>query len=127
MGWNVQLNITNNTQYNIDVVNNDAGQVGEIHPNGGKFSSETSDPNNADALRFWQTPNVYYMQGGVNFGPEAGVYIDRGWMADGDQSIVLTGTANDHHFSQSQNGGAQILQWDQFENGGVINMVFNPA
>ena len=50
MGWNVQLNITNNTQYNIDVVNNDAGQVGEIHPNGGKFSWETSDPNNADAI-----------------------------------------------------------------------------
>ena len=123
MAWDVTLNIQNNTKYNIDVVNNDAGETGCIAP-GSHFSWGTSDPNNTNALRFWIVPKEYYMQGGVSFGPEAGVYIDRGWMADGDQSIVLNGDANGVGFSQSQNGGATILKWDQFESGGTINMTF---
>ena len=123
MGWTVQLNITNQTEYNIDVVNNDAGTVGVIPPQG-KFNWSTQDPNNADALRIWIIPKEFYMQGGVNFGPEAGVYIDRGWMAEGDQSIVLTGDVNGHQFSQSQNGGAEVVPWNGFESGGTINMTF---
>jgi|TARA_R110000823_G_scaffold254788_1_gene377016 hypothetical protein len=129
MGWTVNLTITNNTKYNIDVVNNDAGQVGEI-TQGQTFHWQTSDPNNADALQFWDatvSPKTYYMQGGVNFGPEAGVYMDRGWMADGDQSIVLNADANGVRYTQSQNGGATVLAWNQFEQGGNIHMTFNPT
>jgi hypothetical protein len=73
-------------------------------------------------LRFWIIPNEFYMQGGVNFGPEAGVYIDRGWMED--QSIELTGDVNGHQFVQNGNGGAEIVPWNGFEGGGTINMVF---
>ena len=64
------------------------------------------------------------MQGGVNFGPEAGVYVDRGWMAENDQSIVLTGNVNSKGFMQSQNGGATIVPWNDFEQGGTINLTF---
>ena len=123
MTWTVELNIHNLTEYNIDVVNNDVGVVGVIPPQG-NFNWSTQDPNNADALRFWIIPKEFYMQGGVNFGPEAGVYIDRGWMADGDQSIVLTGDVNGHQFVQNGNGGAEIVPWNGFEGGGTINMVF---
>ena len=52
MSWNVELKYTNNTKYNIDVVNNDAGQTGEIVP-GGTFDWGTADPNNTNSLRFW--------------------------------------------------------------------------
>ena len=121
--WAVTLNIWNNTRYYIDVVNNVVGKVGVIAPNA-FFTWNTSDPNNADALCFWITPDVYYMQGGVNFGPEAGVYVDRGWMAENDQSIVLTGNVNSKGFMQSQNGGATIVPWNDFEQGGTINLIF---
>jgi hypothetical protein len=121
MTWTVELHIHNLTEYNIDVVNNDVGVVGVIPPQG-NFNWSTQDPNNADALRFWITPNEFYMQGGVNFGPEAGVYIDRGWMED--QTIELTGDVNGHQFVQNGNGGAEVVPWNGFEGGGTINMVF---
>lgn len=126
MGWNVNLNIKNNTKYNIDVVNNDAGQTGEIAP-GGIFDWNTADPNNTNSLRFWDatvSPKTYYMQGGISFGPEAGVYVDRGWQAEGDQSVSATFCANGNCWTQTQNGGETLLKWNQFEGGGQITAVF---
>jgi hypothetical protein len=123
MAWQVSVTIYNNTDYNLDTVNNYSPEHA-IAP-GESFSWTTTDPNNATALRFWQQPSVYYMQGGLNFGPEAGVYVDRGWMSDGDQSISLTADANGTSWTQTQNGGETLLTWNQFENGGQITMTFN--
>ena len=63
------------------------------------------------------------MQGGLSFGPEAGVYVDRGQMSD--QSISMIAVANNVTFTQTENGGDQILQWNQFEQGGNISLTFN--
>jgi hypothetical protein len=65
------------------------------------------------------------MQGGLSFGPEAGVYVDRGWQATDDQTISMTATAGVVTFTQDENGGKEILQWNQFESGGSIVMIFS--
>ena len=123
MTWTASINITNNTQYNLTVNHNTSGDLTTIAP-GNSWEWSTSDPNNTMALRFWQVPNQWYMQGSVAFGPMAGVYMDRGWMSADDQSIQLTGTVNNVEFVQTQNGGATVVPWNRFENGGTITMVF---
>ena len=65
------------------------------------------------------------MQGNLSFGPEAGVYVDRGWMADNDQTIKMTAVANGVQCVQTANGGATLLAWNLFENGGDISLTFD--
>jgi hypothetical protein len=126
MTWSVKVTIQNDTTYSIDVVNNDAGKLATIAPSQ-SYTWTTEDPNNANALKFWSTPNVYYMEGGLNFGPDAGVYSDRGWLPENDQSITLIGGANGYRWSQTTNGGSQVVPWDGFTLGGEINLYFNKA
>jgi hypothetical protein len=123
MTWSATLNITNNTAYNITVTHNVTGDLTTIAP-GHAWSTITSEVNNTNALKFWQQPAVYYMQGSVSFGPEAGVYMDRGWQAPNDQSIALTASVNLTQYTQTQNGGATVVPWNGFEQGGTINMTF---
>jgi len=125
MTWSATLTITNRTEYNITVVHNNTGSITIIPPDT-DWSNTTSEVNNTNALRFWTQPNVWYMQGSVAFGPEAGVYMDRGWQAEGDQSIQLTGTVNDTDYHQTTNGGATVVPWNGFEAGGTITMRFDP-
>jgi hypothetical protein len=124
MSWSATLNITNNTDYNLTVNHNTVGDLTTIAPNQ-SWSWTTSDPNNTNALRFWSVPNQWYMQGSVAYGPEAGVYMDRGWMAPNDQTIKLTASVNGVDFTQTQNGGATVVPWNGFEQGGTINMTFD--
>ena len=126
MSWQATLDITNRTTYNLTVNHNSVGDLTTISP-GGSWSWTTSDPNNTNALRFWQEPGQWYMQGCVAYGPTAGVYMDRGWQAPNDQSIRLTADANGTSFVQAQNGGATVLPWNGFEQGGNINMTFDPV
>ena len=64
------------------------------------------------------------MQGGVSFGPEAGVYVDRGWMSENDQTISMTAVANGKTWTQTSNGGETLLVWNEFEQGGDITLTF---
>jgi hypothetical protein len=125
MTWQADLTITNHTSYNITATRNNTGDLATIAPNT-TWSNTTSEVNNTLALKFWQQPNVWYMQGSVAFGPEAGVYMDRGWQAEDDQSIQLTGTVNDVVYHQTTNGGATVVPWNGFESGGTITMTFAP-
>ena len=65
------------------------------------------------------------MQGNLSFGPEAGVYVDRGWMADDDQTIEMIAVANGKSWTQTTNGGETLLLWNEFEDGGDISLTFN--
>ncbi len=124
MAWTATLNIINDTDLNLTVNHNTVGDLTTIAP-GGNWSYTTSDPNNTNALRFWQTPGQWYMQGSVAYGPMAGVYMDRGWMAPTDQSIRLDADVNGTAFHQTQNGGATVVPWNGFESGGTIDMKFS--
>jgi hypothetical protein len=124
MSWTATLNIINDTDYNLTVNHNTVGDLTTIAP-GANWSWTTSDPNNTNALRFWQQPNQWYMQGSVSFGPMAGVYMDRGWMAPNDQTIRLDADVNGTAFSQTSNGGATVVPWNGFEQGGTIDMKFS--
>jgi len=123
MTWSATLNISNKTEYNITVTHNATGDLTTIAP-GQSWTTTTSEVNNTNALKFWKQPAVYYMQGSVSFGPEAGVYMDRGWQAPNDQSIALTADVNGQSYTQNQNGGATVVPWNGFEQGGTINMTF---
>ena len=124
MTWTATLNITNDTDYNLTVNHNTVGDLATILP-GKSWSYTTSDPNNTNALRFWQVANQWYMQGSVAYGPMAGVYMDRGWMAPGDQTIRLDADVNGTPFTQTENGGATVVPWNGFEQGGTIDMKFS--
>lgn len=124
MAWTATLNITNLTDYNLTVNHNTVGDLTTIAP-GADWSWTTSDPNNTNALRFWTVPGQWYMQGSVAYGPMAGVYMDRGWMAPGDQTIELTADVNGTPFNQTENGGATVVPWNGFESGGTIDMKFS--
>jgi len=83
--------------------------------------------NNANAIRFWvgeyQPP--FLMEGNLSFGPEAGVYVDRGWLAEDNQVIKMTAVANGKSWTQTSNGGETLLAWNEFENGGQISITFD--
>lgn len=126
MDWQATLNINNNTNYNIDVVHNlPEGLLVTLTPGQTGWSWSTGDTNNTIALRFWQQPNTYFMQGSVSFGPNAGVWVDRGWMDPNSQTINMNANANGTVWVQNSNGGKELLQWNQFQQGGTITLTFN--
>lgn len=124
LGWEAVLTIHNNTKYNITVNHNTTGDLTVVEP-GDSWTWGTQDPNNTNALRFWITPNVWYMQGSVSYGPTAGVWVDRGWMDPNGQLIKMTANANGTVFVQTTNGGKEILAWNQFGQGGTIDLTFD--
>tara|TARA_R110000868_G_scaffold176038_1_gene413363 strand:+ start:247 stop:639 length:393 start_codon:yes stop_codon:yes gene_type:complete len=127
MAWQARLVINNNTNYKIDVVHNlPEGDLGNVEPGQqGWTFGPTQDVNNTMSLRFWEQPNVWFMQGSCSFGPQAGVYADRGWMDPNAQTIRLTAEAGGRRFVQTTNGGEELLAWNEFEGGGPITYTFD--
>lgn len=121
--WQANITITNNTDYNLTVDGVGPGNT-TIDANS-QTSWSSTEVHNTKSLLFWVTPNVWYMQGNLSFGPEAGVYVDRGWMADNDQTIKMTAVANGVQWVQTANGGATLLAWNLFEDGGDISLTFD--
>lgn len=121
--WQANITIQNNTEYNltIDGVGHGNTTIGAES----QTSWSSQEVNNTKSLLFWITPNVWYMQGNLSFGPEAGVYVDRGWMADNDQTIKMTAVANGKLWTQTSNGGETLLAWNEFESGGDITLTFD--
>jgi hypothetical protein len=121
--WQANIVIENNTSYNLTIDGVGPGNQ-TIGPNE-QASWSSTEVHNTKSLLFWVTPNVWYMQGNLSFGPEAGVYVDRGWMDNDDQTIEMIAIANDKSWTQSINGGETLLAWNEFEQGGDINLTFN--
>ena len=124
MSWQVNFKIVNNTDYNITVTHNTVGDLTTISPNN-SWDYNTTDINNTNALKFWQQPNIWFMQGSCSFGPQAGVYVDRGWMDPNGQSIKMTADANGKVWVQTTNGGETLLAWNEFPDGGNIVLTFD--
>jgi hypothetical protein len=125
MTWQAEVTITNDTTYQITVTRNNRGDLTTIAPTT-TWTWSTAEVNNTLALKFWDQPNVWLMQGSVAFGPEAGVYMDRGWQDPTDQSMALTARVNSTEYHQTTNGGATVVPWNGFESGGSIVMRFDP-
>jgi hypothetical protein len=105
--WQANIVIENNTSYNLTIDGVGPGNQ-TIGPNE-QASWSSTVVHNTKSLLFWVTPNVWYMQGNLSFGPEAGVYVDRGWMANDDQTIEMIAVANGKSWTQSVNGGETLL------------------
>lgn len=123
--WNVNVTIENKTKHDMSVVNNYMGRV-EI-PSGQTYSWNTDMTNNANAINVFdgQDSPPYLTQGNLSFGPEAGVYVDRGWMQD--QTMKMTANANGKVWTQTENGGETLLAWNEFEQGGDITITYEEA
>lgn len=121
--WQANITISNNTGYNLTV--NGVGPGNTTISSNSSTNWVSQETNNTKSLLFWVQENVWYMQGNLSFGPEAGVYTDRGWMADTDQTIKMTATANGKEWTQTSNGGETLLQWNEFESGGNITLTFD--
>jgi len=121
--WTANVTIKNNTDYNLTIDGVGPGNTTTGPNSSTQWSSQ--EVHNTKSLLFWVQENVWYMQGNLSFGPEAGVYVDRGWMADNDQTISMTANANGKEWTQTSNGGETLLQWNEFENGGDITLTFN--
>lgn len=121
--WQANITIQNNTDYNLTIEGVGPGNQ-TVESNQQAVWSST-EIHNTKSLLFWVTPNVWYMQGNLSFGPEAGVYVDRGWMAADDQKIEMIAVANSKTWTQTQNGGETLLAWNEFEQGGDISLTFN--
>jgi hypothetical protein len=121
--WTANVTIKNNTDYNLTIDGVGPGNTTTGPNSSTQWSSQ--EVHNTKSLLFWVQENVWYMQGNLSFGPEAGVYVDRGWMADNDQTISMTVNANGKEWTQTSNGGETLLQWNEFENGGDITLTFN--
>lgn len=145
--WQSNITIINNTGYNLTIGGVGPGNITIDSNSQTSWSSE--EVHNTKSLLFWITPNVWYVQGNLSFGPEAGVYVDRGWMADNDpyirnnlgkyasrnssflpwlskfdQTIDMVADANGKTWTQTQNGGETLLAWNEFEQGGNISLTF---
>ncbi len=125
MSWNVNVTIRNNTNWMLGIVNNYMPFV-QLNTND-QYNWNTDMTNNANAIKFWegeyQPP--FFMEGNLSFGPEAGVYVDRGWLDPNHQTVSMTVNANGKVWTQSSNGGETLLQWNEFETGGNIELTFN--
>lgn len=121
--WQANITIKNSTNYNLTIDGVGPGNT-NIGPNS-ETQWSSNDVNNTKSLLFWETPNVWYMQGNLSFGPEAGVYVDRGWMADDDQTISMKAVADGKQWIQTDNGGETLLAWNGFEDGGDITLTFD--
>ena len=118
--WTANVTISNNTNYNLTIDGVGPGNTTIGANSSTKWSSQ--EVNNTKSLLFWVEQNVYYMQGNLSFGPEAGVYVDRGWMADNDQTISMTIDVNGKEWTQTSNGGENVLAWYEFNDGGDTSM-----
>lgn len=127
MSWNVNVTIRNNTNWMLGIENNYMSFV-QLNT-GDQHTWNTDMTNNANAIRFWGKDTAYappfFMEGNLSFGPEAGVYVDRGWLDTNNQVVSMTVDANGKTWTQTNNGGETLLQWNEFEQGGSIVMTFN--
>jgi hypothetical protein len=46
-------------------------------------------------------------------------------MASDDQTIYMTAVANGKSWTQNSNGGETLLSWNEFEQGGDIELTFD--
>ncbi len=125
--WEADVTIYNNTQYSLTVTGKGPGNTGSAVAPGQSYSWSSTETYNTKDLMFWVTPGEGqpFMQGSCAFGPEAGVYVDRGWQAD--QTLCMDAKANSASVTQCTNGGSSLLAWNQFEQGGAITLTFRQS
>ena len=106
--WQANVTIINNTDYSLTIDGVGPGNT-TIGPDQ-QTSWSSDEVHNTKSLLFWKIQGEFYMQGNLSFGPEAGVYVDRGWQAEDDQSIEMIADANGTSWTQTQNGG-EYTRW----------------
>jgi len=145
--WQFQnVTIVNNTPFDAQVMGGTVATT--VIKAKTSFTTQSSSVNNTWAIQFANVnpdyptkPNssVIPLSGSIAFGPNAGVYIDRGWMQEGtstEYNPVLSGpnaistsyvatdyngnfiqsgtqTTNDGRMSYTPAGGYVTVSWDQ--------------
>lgn len=125
-GWEAQVKLVNNTTgLYFTVSGTGPGNTSSTIAPGSTYSwSSTETYNTKNILIYTDSSGsgTPLSQGNLSFGPTAGVYVDRGWMSS--QTITLDAVANGKQFTQTTNGGTQLLAWNEFESGGDIELTY---
>jgi hypothetical protein len=74
-----------------------------------------------------QQPLILYSQVAVVM--DGSYFLEWKWLCTEHRipAINLTADVNGQQYTQSKNGGATVVPWNGFEQGGTINMTFDPA
>ncbi len=126
-GFDVDVKMTNNTDYYITISGKGPGNTSAPIAPGANYSWSSTETYNTKTVFFWDNSSASgtpLSQGNISFGPTAGVYLDRGWLPEDQQSFSMDSVSNGVVFNQSTNGGKQVLAWNEFENGGDITITY---
>lgn len=123
--WEATIIINNQTDCAIEVVKDGVGKIGLINQKQDlKFKSQQQNLNCYN-ISFLTPSEKLLMNGQLRFGSGIGVVVERGWIYEGDDTVIkMTAKANGKEFIQTSNGGRPLLNWDEFKEGGEINLLF---
>jgi hypothetical protein len=120
MAWQTQITINNRTGYAAQIKSGDAVVADVAADSSHDWTTTTQDQVITVVLK--DGSNVEKLQGTISFGPDRGLYFDRGSMSGDAQDITLGASVNvGTLYTQSRNGGETVLPWSQFASGGQIS------
>jgi hypothetical protein len=122
MAWQTQIDITNRTEWQLDV-RSGTTVLAQV-PARGSWSTEVTTSHDLQ-LDFRDGQGNLQMQGRATVSPDTGVYLDRGDMPGDLQSVTLGAVITPGgDYTQSRNGGQQVLPAHQFGEGGRVYLGF---
>jgi len=125
MSWQANLVIVNNTSSNINLVHSILGDIAVITQNQ-TFSWSTTNTENNMSFKFWDEPNIFYLESVFNFGESMITYINRGVLPAEKQDIKLTVTSDSDVIFEQFNGlGGMNFLFDLFEGGKTITFKYD--
>lgn len=120
MTWQADIKIWNRTHWDLRVLT--AGTLlADVAP-GGDWNYQATQPLDLD-LEFRDSEGTR-MQGRAKMSAQEGIYLDRGDLPGDQQPITLAASVPGILYTQSRNGGTQVLPPHQFTQGGTVEITF---
>jgi len=117
--WQANVSITNNTDFKITFNNPFISE--QVILAYESYVWDTTNSPNTTSLKFWITEGGQVeFQGGLTFGVDCGVWVDRGYMEN--PIVIMDCQDNDFFVTQESNGGITIVE--NFDKGGNISLTF---
>lgn len=126
MAWEANIVVTNNTLHNILLTHDTLGEVGVVSSNQ-TFNWNTVTQDNKMIFKFWDEPNVFFMETRFNFREGTPSYINRGILPEGKQDIKMTVYSNADILYEQYNGiGGMNFLLDVFNENATVYFVYDP-
>ena len=120
MTWQADIKIWNRTHWDLRVLA--AGTPLADVAAGGDWHILAQEPLDLD-LEFRDGQGAQ-MQGRVTASAQSGLYLDRGELPGDQHAVTLAARVPGMLYTQSRNGGTEVLPPHQFEQGGTVEIQF---